>query len=79
MTKDITVSDMIQDPFLIEYQDTSKELLPITKENNIAIKTTGYVNEADVSYYTSTYDSLTSLTDNIFIRRRHSVDSGRRR
>jgi len=63
MTKDIVVSDMIQDPFLVEYQDTSKELLPIAKENNIAIKTTGYVNEADVSYVTSTYDSLTSLTD----------------
>ena len=63
MTKDVTVSDMIQNPFLIEYQDTSKELLPITKENNIAIKTTGYVNESDVSYVTSTYSSLTALTE----------------
>ena len=63
MAKDVTVSDMIQNPFLIEYQDASKELLPITKENNIAIKTTGYVNETDVSYVTSTYDSLTSLTE----------------
>ena len=63
MTKEVLVDDMIQDPFLIEYQDTTKELLPVTKENNIAIKTTGYVNESDVSYTTSTYDSLTSLTE----------------
>ena len=63
MEKEVTVSEMTQDPFLIEYQDTTKELLPIKKESNIAIKTTGYVNESDVSYITSTYDSLTSLTE----------------
>ena len=65
MTKDITVSDMIQSPFLIEYEDTTKELLPITASlgrKQCAIKTTGYVSEADVSYVTSTYDSLTALT-----------------
>ena len=62
MSQDITVSEMIQEPFLIEYLDVSKELLSVTKENNIAIKTTGYVNEADVSYVTSTYDKLTSWT-----------------
>ena len=62
MTKDVTVSDMIQDPFLIEYTDISKEFTPVVNKSNIAIKTTGYVNESDVSYITSTYDSLTSLT-----------------
>ena len=62
MSKDITVSDMVQNPFLVQFLDNTKELLPVTKKNNIAIKTTGYVNESDVTYITGTYDSLTSLT-----------------
>lgn len=62
MSKQITVTDMVQNPFLVQYQDNTKELLPVTKKNNIAIKTTGYVNESDVTYITGTYDSLTSLT-----------------
>jgi len=63
MTKDITVSDMIKDPYLIDYADPTKQLLEVSDKKNIALKTTGYVDEADVNYVTSTHDSLVNLTD----------------
>ena len=64
MKKDITVSYMIKDPYLVDYADPTKVLLEVSGKKNIALKTTGYVDEADVNYVTSTHDSLVSLTDN---------------
>ena len=63
MTKDITVSSMIKDPYLIDYADPTKQLLEVSGKKNIALKTTGYVDEADVNYVTSTHESLVNLTD----------------
>lgn len=61
MTKDVTVEDMITDPYLIEYA-TNDALKYDTTKTDVAIKTTGYVNEDDVNYITSTHDSLTDFT-----------------
>ena len=63
MTKDITVSDMIKAPYLVDYADPTKQLLEVSGKKNIALKTTGYVDEADVNYITSTHESLVNLTD----------------
>jgi hypothetical protein len=62
MTKDVTVNNMISDPFLIEYNTTTLPLLHNTTKNDVAIKTTGYVDASDVNYVTSTHSSLTDLT-----------------
>jgi hypothetical protein len=62
MTKDVIVNDMITDPFLIDYGTQSDPLLYNTTKNDIAIKTTGYVDASDVNYITSTHSSLTDLT-----------------
>ena len=63
MTKNITVSDMIQDPYLVDYADLTRQLVEVSGKKNIALKTTGYVNEVDVNYVASTHDSLIDLTD----------------
>jgi len=60
MTKDITVNDMVSDPFLIEY-DTNKPLITSTEKNSVALRTTGYVDESDVNYVTDTHVGLTDL------------------
>ena len=62
MEKDVTVNDMISDPFLIEYGTTTNPLLTDTTKNDTAIKTTGYVDASDVNYVTSTHTALTDLT-----------------
>ena len=61
MTKDVTVEDMITDPYLIEYASTDILKYDTTK-SDIAIKTTGYVNADDVNYIASTRSSLVDFT-----------------
>ena len=61
MTKDVVVNDMITNPYLIEYTSTTP-LLTNTTKNEIAIRTTGYVDAADVNYIASTHSSLTDLS-----------------
>jgi hypothetical protein len=61
MSKDVVVNDMITNPYLIEYTSATPLLYNTTK-NEIAIRTTGYVDAADVNYIASTHSSLTDLT-----------------
>jgi len=62
MTKDITVNDMISDPFLIEYPNITKTLVAQTSKPAIAIKTAGYVDASDVNYTVNTQSDLVDLT-----------------
>ena len=63
MTKDITVNDMISDPFLIEYPNITKTLVAQTSKPAIAIKTSGYVDASDVDYIVNTQSDLIDLAN----------------
>ena len=61
MTKDITVNDMISDPFLIEYPNILKTLVAQTTKPSLAIKTTGYVDAVDINYTVNAKSDLVNL------------------
>jgi hypothetical protein len=61
MTKDITVNDMISDPFLIEYSNITKTLIAQTTKPTLAIKTAGYVDASDVNYKVNSQKDLVDL------------------
>jgi len=61
MTKDITVNDMISDPFLIEYPNITKTFVAQASKPAIAIKTTGYVDAVDINYTVSKQSDLVNL------------------
>jgi hypothetical protein len=63
MTKDITVNDMISDPFLIDYPNITKTLVAQTSKPTLAIKTAGYVDASDVNYTVNTESDLVDLAN----------------
>ena len=61
MSKDISVNDMISDPFLVSYSNITKTLMPQTVKPALAIKTTGYVDATDVNYVVTAQSDLVNL------------------
>ena len=62
MAQDVVVNDMVSDPFLIEYQNITKTLVAQSSKPALAIKTSGYVDAADVNYVTKTQSELVGLS-----------------